>query len=452
MKICVLGAGALGCAIGGVLTEAGNEVWLVNRSRAHVDALLGQGLTMREAGVDRVVRVRAGNDCGAIARDAGVMDLIIVLVKSYHTREAIAAAVPLVGADTMVLSLQNGLGHEDVLAEVVGRSRVLMGKTYAGGVLLRPGHVTVGTQGKETLIGELDGSSSERVRRVAEVFSRAGLATQVSRNILGTVWDKLLINVATGAVSAITRLPYGALYQVHEVQACALAAVAEAMAVAQASGIELGMTDPTQAWLKAAAGLPTNFKTSMLQSLEKGLVTEIDYVNGAVVREGARRGVPTPVNQTLLACVKGIEHGLEAPTRKPLPSAAQRAYVEHVALRVHDIRWHINFFLEVLGMDVREIDGPTDAPHQYWTVGGVQLMSTPGFLAPPSNESGWLAHLGVMVQDLDLALATASQWGVKALPQGRNWLQLPDGLALELIQASGDSVAEIQAINPRAKP
>ena len=143
----------------------------------------------------------------------------------------------------------------------------------------------------------------------------------------------------------------------------------------------------------------------------------------------------------------------------PTAVSAQQAIIcgnvegkEEVALRVHDIRWHINFFLEVLGMDVREIDGPTDAPHQYWTVGGVQLMSTPGFLAPPSNESGWLAHLGVMVQDLDLALATASQWGVKALPQGRNWLQLPDGLALELIQASGDSVAEIQAINPRAKP
>ena len=129
----------------------------------------------------------------------------------------------------------------------------------------------------------------------------------------------------------------------------------------------------------------------------------------------------------------------------------QKSYVEHVAVRVKDIQWHINFFLEVLGMDVREIDGPTDAPNQYWTLGGMQLMSTPGFEAPPSNDSGWLAHLGIMVQDLPGALEAAQSWGVKPLPQGSKWLQLPDGLAIELIQASGTSVADILAINPRAK-
>jgi catechol 2,3-dioxygenase-like lactoylglutathione lyase family enzyme len=128
----------------------------------------------------------------------------------------------------------------------------------------------------------------------------------------------------------------------------------------------------------------------------------------------------------------------------------QKSYVEHVAVRVQDIQWHINFFYEVLGMDVREIDGPTDAPNQYWTLGGMQLMSTPGFTAPPSNDSGWLAHLGIMVQDLPAALQAAQSWGVKPLPQGRNWLQLPDGLAIELIQASGTSVADVLAINPRA--
>ena len=128
-----------------------------------------------------------------------------------------------------------------------------------------------------------------------------------------------------------------------------------------------------------------------------------------------------------------------------------KSYVEHVAVRVKDIQWHINFFYEVLGMDVREIDGPTDAPRQYWTVGGMQLMSTPDFVAPPSNDAGWLAHLGIMVDDLETALALAQSWGVKALPQGRNWLQLPDGLAVELMQASVGTVAQALAINPRAK-
>lgn len=127
-----------------------------------------------------------------------------------------------------------------------------------------------------------------------------------------------------------------------------------------------------------------------------------------------------------------------------------KSYVEHVAVCVRDIHWHIRFFNEVLGMTMREIDGPVDAPRQYWTVGGVQLMATAGFTAPPSNDEGWLAHLGIMVENLEEALQAASIWGVKELPQGRNWLQLPDGLAVELIQASGNAVAEALAVNPRA--
>ncbi|HTH09734.1 MAG TPA: VOC family protein [Acidovorax sp.] len=125
------------------------------------------------------------------------------------------------------------------------------------------------------------------------------------------------------------------------------------------------------------------------------------------------------------------------------------AYVEHVAIRVRDIHWHIRFFREVLGMDVREIDGPAENPCQYWTLGGLQLMATPGFDAPPSNDAGWLAHLGVMVDDLEAALAAAGPWDVKPLPQGRNWLQLPDGLAVELIQAAPGSVAQALAVRPR---
>lgn len=127
-----------------------------------------------------------------------------------------------------------------------------------------------------------------------------------------------------------------------------------------------------------------------------------------------------------------------------------KAYVEHVAVRVKDIHWHIRFFAEVLGMDVRDIDGPTDNPRQYWTVGGMQFMSSPDFEAPPTNDSGWLAHLGVMVNDLDAAIAAAQSWGVKALPQGRNWLQLPDGLAVELLQAAPGTVEQARSVNPRA--
>lgn len=313
MKICVLGAGALGCAIGAALAEGGCDVWLLNRSKVHVDTMRASGLVLVSAGGERRVHVQAATHADAV----GPVDLVIVLVKSFHTRDAIAGARALIGEHTVVLSLQNGLGHEDILADAVGRERVVAGKTYVGGVLLAPGRIIAGTAGKHTYIGELDGALSERVRRIAAVFNAAGLATTVSDNILGTMWDKLLVNVATGALSAITRLSYGDLYAVPELQATALAAVAEAMTVARAAGVRLGFSEPVQAWERAAEGLPADFKASMLQSLEKGSVTEVDFINGAVVRWGLRLGVPTPVNAALVGCVKGIERALAAqPTIK----------------------------------------------------------------------------------------------------------------------------------------
>jgi len=308
MKIAVLGAGALGCAMGGVLTEAGHEVWLINRNLEQVEAMNSRGLILRTVSTDRTIKVHAVTTAASVA--GGVVDLVIVLVKSFHTESAMQAATSLLGPDTLVLSLQNGLGHEDVLADIVGRHRLLAGKTYVGGTQLAPGHVLAGTIRKLTVVGEPAGGLSERALRIGELFNTAGLNTTVSPNIASTLWDKLLVNAATGALSAITRLPYGLLYQMPELEACGVAAVAEAMAVARASSIELSITQPVDAWRMAGAGLPFEFKPSMLQSIEKGSITEIDYINGAVVRQGIQVGVPTPVNQTLVACIKGIERAL----------------------------------------------------------------------------------------------------------------------------------------------
>ncbi len=124
----------------------------------------------------------------------------------------------------------------------------------------------------------------------------------------------------------------------------------------------------------------------------------------------------------------------------------KKSYVEHVAVWVKDIDWHIRFFHDVLGMTMREVDGPSDAPKQFWTIGGMQFISAPDFQGP----EGRLAHLGIMVEDLEAALAEAQGWNVQQMAQGPNWLRLPDGLAVELIQASGNAVAEALAVNPRA--
>jgi catechol 2,3-dioxygenase-like lactoylglutathione lyase family enzyme len=126
---------------------------------------------------------------------------------------------------------------------------------------------------------------------------------------------------------------------------------------------------------------------------------------------------------------------------------AKRSYVEHVAMRVSDIHWHVRFFREALGMTLRAVDGAADDPRQVWTVGGVQLIADPGFAGP----EGRLAHLGVMAEDLEAALAAARAFeGVEAMPQGRNWLRLPDGLCVEIMQATGTAVAQALAVDPRA--
>jgi 2-dehydropantoate 2-reductase len=303
MRICFIGAGALGSSLGGTLARAGHDVVLVDRDAAHVDAINRTGLRMVEGGREHVVRVAATTRCDGLP----LVDLVIVLVKSGATREAAQSAMGLVGPYTIVMSIQNGLGHEEILAEVFGRERVIGAKTWTGGTRLGPGHVLAGIAGKQTFIGELDGSVTARVRRVADALSSSGIETVASDRIVAVMWEKLLINVATAALTGITRLPYGPLQRTPEVAACAIEAVAEAVAVATAQGVVLSNPDAKAAWEQAWTGLPDGFKPSLLQSVERQESTEIDFINGAVVRWGERLGIDTPVNRTLVACVKGIE-------------------------------------------------------------------------------------------------------------------------------------------------
>ena len=310
MRIAVLGAGAMGSVVGGHLAAAGNDVVLIDIDEDYVAAVNADGLVLENDGIERVVSVRAEIS----STNLQPVDLVVVLVKSFHTEEAMRASKNLLRTGTMIMSLQNGLGQEEILAEIVGIENVIAGKTYIGGMVAAPGHVVAGVAGKETIIGELDGQMTPRVRNVAETFNAANLTTAVTDNILGVMWDKLLINVAAGALSGITGLNFGNLYDLPEVEEIAIEAVAEAMKVASALGIKLETNNPQDAWFKASAGLPFDFKPSVLQSLERGMITEIDFINGAVVRAGRKAGIPTPVNATLVACIKGVERALHPKT------------------------------------------------------------------------------------------------------------------------------------------
>ena len=305
MKICMLGTGSLGSTIGGTLAQGGSEVYFVDQWKEHIDKINENGLKMTDEKEDWYVKV----DARTSAEGMGPVDLVIVLVKSFATKEAVSQLkeTNVIGENTLVMSLQNGLGNEETIAEVVGEANVISGKTYVGGRLLSPGYVSAGVKGKYTYIGELTGEITDRIQAVCDEFNKAGLLCEVSDNIKGLIWDKLLINVAAGALCGITRLPYGPLYEEEYIKETAVAAIQEGIDVAKAAGVKLKSEDPEYPWYAASEGLPETFKTSILQRLELKRPTEIDFINGSVVEWGKKFGIPTPVNRTLVTCVKGIE-------------------------------------------------------------------------------------------------------------------------------------------------
>jgi 2-dehydropantoate 2-reductase len=268
-----------------------------------VEAVRSDGLRL----VDDHHTVRIDVDASTSAAGVPRPDLIIVLVKSFDTASAIESAHHLIGPDTMVLTLQNGVGCEELIGDVIGLDRVIAGRTFVGGRLVSPGVVEFGMEGRRTTLGELDGTVTERLRRIAGAFEGSGFAVDLSTDIVAMMWEKLLVNVATGAWSALTGLPYGELSIHPDVERMAIATVAEAISVAHALEIDVTTTDPSEPWTRAWEGLPGGFKASMLQSVEKGSRTEVDVMHGAVSAGGRRAGVATPINDTLVAAVRGLE-------------------------------------------------------------------------------------------------------------------------------------------------
>lgn len=307
MRVVVIGAGSLGSVVGGTLALDGHDVTLVTRDVEHVAAVIAGGVRLDDGDRVRVAPVSAATGYD----DVSECDLAIVLVKSFDTGGAVDAARPAIGDGTTVLTLQNGVGCEEVIADVVGRDRVVAGRTFVGGRIVEPGLVEYGVVGRRTTIGELDGRRTDRIVAIADAFTAAGMATDVSDDIRVMMWEKLFVNVATGAWSALTGLPYGELSIHPDVEPMAIATVAEAIDVARALGVAVTTTDPSVPWRRAWEGLPHGFQASMLQSVLKGSRTEVDVMHGAVCRGGRAAGVATPINDTLWAAVRGLERRLE---------------------------------------------------------------------------------------------------------------------------------------------
>jgi 2-dehydropantoate 2-reductase len=303
MKIAVLGGGgAMGGLFGGYLARAGEDVVLVDVSQAAVGAIDRDGLAIEEKdGSTANIRVKASSK----PEEVGPVDLIVNFVKCYHTEAAIAAAKPMLGADTAILTLQNGWGNADRIAAVAGEPRVMAGVTSHSATLLGPGRVKHSGVGM-TYVGELDGAQSRRLEAAVAAFRNAGVETTPSSRIIDEIWKKLALNVCTLPTAALLRFPAHELIQHEGTMALMRGLLGEVVAVATAQGINL---DHTERWqgivslLKQAIGA----RASMLQDVDAGRQTEIDVVNGAIVEAGKRHSVPTPYNEAMVWMVKSLQ-------------------------------------------------------------------------------------------------------------------------------------------------
>lgn len=294
LKIAVMGAGAVGCYYGGMLARAGHDVVLIARVQ-HVQAIASAGLRLQTLAFDDQVPLKASTDASAVQ----AADLVLFCVKSSDTESAGRLILPFLRADALVMCLQNGVDNAYLLRAVLPGHTVSAAVVYVATEMAGPGHV------KHKGRGDLVIEPSQDSAAVAQALIAAGVPTEVSGNVRGELWAKLILNCAYNAVSAITQLPYGQTVAGVGVQNVMQDVVAECLAVAKADGVQVA-GDVHAAVAKLAGSMPLQ-KSSTAQDLARGKPTEIDFLNGFIVQRGQALGIATPANRVLWALVKLLE-------------------------------------------------------------------------------------------------------------------------------------------------
>jgi 2-dehydropantoate 2-reductase len=301
VRVCVVGCGAVGSLFAANLAQLDDvEVWAYDLAQDHVDAINGHGLRLSGEG-EVVGTLRATSD----AAELPPCEFGIVATKAMHTEPAIRATAAAF-ADAAVASVQNGLGNEEVIAEHV--PRVIRGTTFPAGRLLEPGHIQWDVRG-DTTLGPFEPkpARANEIDRLADACTRGGMPTSAVRDARGPQWRKVIFNAATNPIGALTGLTHGRVCEDPELRRLVSGLVDEGKAVATGQGIELD-ADPEQLIDHAARpDVAYDHKASMLQDVEARRATEIDYLNGGIVRFGRESGVPTPLNDAILALMKGLE-------------------------------------------------------------------------------------------------------------------------------------------------
>ncbi|MCD6434857.1 MAG: 2-dehydropantoate 2-reductase [Clostridiales bacterium] len=301
MKIAIIGAGAMGSLYGGKLCNAGNEVFLVDIWKDHVDKINNEGLTMLENDKEIISHPIAVTE----AKGIGIVDLAIIFVKSIHTGDAVKNSSAILGENTLVLSLQNGYGNIEKIADYVKEENIIAGTTAHGATMIGPGYINHAGSGV-THIGLVTGKLNSRVEEVADIMKKAGFNTDVSVKVMELIWAKLIINVGVNALTAILKIKNGQLLDYKESLEMMRDAVTEAVEVAKASGIVFDLEEVFEGVVDVARKTGQN-KSSMFQDVLKSRKTEIEMINGAIVNEGNKYGVATPINGMLVNLIKVIE-------------------------------------------------------------------------------------------------------------------------------------------------
>jgi len=306
MRICVIGCGAVGSLFAAHLAKAGEaEIWAYDVWKEHTDAIREKGLRLTGA-AEFTARMNATSDASEIPR----CDYGIVATKAIHTRSAVAHAARIFDENSAVCSVQNGVGNEEIIAEHV--RYVIRGTTFPAGHTIAPGHVGYDIKG-DTWIGPFEptGTSMSKVEELAGFMTRSGMNTIALEDARGAQWTKLIFNASTNPEGALTLLHHGAATRFEPTGQLFEDLIAEGEAVARKLGIRLH-GDP-RTLVQKGASAPGKHRASMLQDVLAKRQTEVDFMNGAIVKWGEKERVPTPLNKALWELIKGLEHSWKDP-------------------------------------------------------------------------------------------------------------------------------------------
>lgn len=299
MRIAIMGTGGVGGYYGGLLSQKGQEVIFIARG-AHLQAMRAKGLQVKSVHGDFLVSpARATDDPAAV----GPVDLILFTTKTYHTDVAAQAIKPLVGQDTVVVPLQNGIDAAERLGAYVGREHLVGGVTWLSAAIEAPGVIGQYSQFRRVVLGEFDGKMTARLKRIYETLQATGITVELSHDILKVLWTKFVFISSASALGSLTRATIGEYRQVPETREVLTEALAEVAALAQARGVELE-GDVVAKTLEFIDNAAPDMKTSMQRDVEAGRPSELESMIGVVPRLGRQTGVSTPVLRLAYAVLK----------------------------------------------------------------------------------------------------------------------------------------------------